>query len=478
LANGTTLSIGTHGDSLTVLPTQLDFISIDGTSDTDFFSFTLTRTLDVTLNLTPRGATYNQGPEGGTQVSQNTKTFSDLTLALFSADGTTLINQANNTAAGFAESLVLQLGPGTYYSRVTGANDDVQLYGLQVSGTRVAADLAWTGQQSNVWDIASAENFADSVGPVGFYDQDRVTFDDTAAVSAVSIAENVQPESITVDTTGAYSFAGPGGIVGGNLTMTGGGSLELANDGNSYDGATEVQQGSLIVVTSTGTGDTTVHDGASLGGSGSVGGNLIAQGGATILPGTSLLPSSSSIEQDATLTVDGDFTHSLEAVLELQLRSVADFDALIITGSTSLAGTLSVQLGEVFTAAAGDRFDILSSLDGITGTFAELVLPDLGDFLAFDTIYEANTVALTVIPQFVVVPGDFDGDGDGDGRDFLAWQRGESPNPLSADDLAEWQANYAPGEAALAAVSVSVPEPTALVSFVIGIVGLFSLRRS
>ena len=42
-------------------------------------------------------------------------------------------------------------------------------------------------------------------------------------------------------------------------------------------------------------------------------------------------------------------------------------------------------------------------------------------------------------------PGDFDLDGDVDGRDFLIWQRGGSPNSLSASDLADWQAYYGTG---------------------------------
>jgi hypothetical protein len=55
--------------------------------------------------------------------------------------------------------------------------------------------------------------------------------------------------------------------------------------------------------------------------------------------------------------------------------------------------------------------------------------------------------------------GDFDSDGDVDGRDFLAWQRGNSPTPLSASDLADWQGNY--GFGALAATT-AVPEPGCL----------------
>jgi hypothetical protein len=54
-------------------------------------------------------------------------------------------------------------------------------------------------------------------------------------------------------------------------------------------------------------------------------------------------------------------------------------------------------------------------------------------------------------------PGDFDNDGDVDGRDFLAWQRGESPVALSASDLQEWQENY--GASGLASVN-AVPEPS------------------
>jgi hypothetical protein len=38
--------------------------------------------------------------------------------------------------------------------------------------------------------------------------------------------------------------------------------------------------------------------------------------------------------------------------------------------------------------------------------------------------------------------GDHNNDGFVDGADFLKWQGGESRNPLSSSDLAEWQANF------------------------------------
>lgn len=58
--------------------------------------------------------------------------------------------------------------------------------------------------------------------------------------------------------------------------------------------------------------------------------------------------------------------------------------------------------------------------------------------------------------------GDFDGDGDVDGRDFLIWQRGESPNGVgSSSDLAAWQANYG-SPVVLTAASHMIPEPISL----------------
>lgn len=64
--------------------------------------------------------------------------------------------------------------------------------------------------------------------------------------------------------------------------------------------------------------------------------------------------------------------------------------------------------------------------------------------------------------------GDFDEDGDVDGRDFLCWQRGGSPTPLSTTDLANWQANY--GTALLVVPALTgVPEPSASVLVILGL---------
>jgi hypothetical protein len=63
--------------------------------------------------------------------------------------------------------------------------------------------------------------------------------------------------------------------------------------------------------------------------------------------------------------------------------------------------------------------------------------------------------------------GDFDEDGDIDGNDFLKWQRGQSPNPLSASDLALWESTFGPGIS-------PVPEPA---TWTLGLVALAGLMK-
>ncbi len=55
---------------------------------------------------------------------------------------------------------------------------------------------------------------------------------------------------------------------------------------------------------------------------------------------------------------------------------------------------------------------------------------------------------------------DFDGDGDVDGRDFLKWQRDETPELGSAAELALWQEQY--GSTPALVSTTSVPEPPAI----------------
>jgi T5SS/PEP-CTERM-associated repeat protein len=89
-----------------------------------------------------------------------------------------------------------------------------------------------------------------------------------------------------------------------------------------------------------------------------------------------------------------------------------------------------------------------SILDATLGSDYSLTYQQFGDLAGF--------TVLTVGGSDVV--GDFDLSGDVDGSDFLEWQRGKSPNPLAANDLGDWKANFS-GVASAGSNSLAVPEP-------------------
>ncbi len=89
-----------------------------------------------------------------------------------------------------------------------------------------------------------------------------------------------------------------------------------------------------------------------------------------------------------------------------------------------------------------------------------------------------GTIRTLEIFSVPAIPGDFTSNGKVTGRDFLKWQRGETPLPLSATDLNTWIANYGtvagPGVAAGAA---AVPEPASILLAAFGMVVLSTRRR-
>jgi hypothetical protein len=143
LSPGGTRTIGAAANLPTqaISPAANDFVSIANVGDTDFYSFSIGGPSQLASTLTPRGGVFTQGAAdfGETPTSFNANARNNLALSIFSTDGTTVIATADATAAGSAESianLVLPAG-GTYFARVTGADDTVQLYQLSLTPTPI-----------------------------------------------------------------------------------------------------------------------------------------------------------------------------------------------------------------------------------------------------------------------------------------------------------------------------------------------------
>lgn len=133
-------TIGGDATDPQVLPGDADFLSIDDDADADFFRFTVEAGQEASFYLSPVGPIYDSGSSSSTVASFDAQSQSDLNLALFGADGSTLLDYANATAAGGSETVRHTFTTaGDYYLRVRGAHNAAQFYQLSaVSADSVA----------------------------------------------------------------------------------------------------------------------------------------------------------------------------------------------------------------------------------------------------------------------------------------------------------------------------------------------------
>ena len=122
---------------------------------------------------------------------------------------------------------------------------------LSVSDTRAAADVLWTGDESSNWELSEALNFKilDSGEPTAFVAGDRVIFDDSSAITDITIPNGIYPSKIifnnsekTIKITGA-------GFEGECEIEKKGTGRAILNNTSSFKGKTYVYNGVLEVNT-------------------------------------------------------------------------------------------------------------------------------------------------------------------------------------------------------------------------------------
>jgi CubicO group peptidase (beta-lactamase class C family) len=178
--------------------------------------------------------------------------------------------------------------------------------------------------------------------------------------------------------------------------------------------------------------------------------------------------------------VTGTRVLSTAAVAEMLTRQTSDDQIIVNSPADNNRYGIGVWLDQL--VQAGPSVDALAA--GARGFHSwidqsyGLVMTLATDETVFSNVEVLSSLMHSVILQAVADPGDFNFDGVVDGRDFLAWQRGESPTPLSAGDLVVWQANCCEGATA-GLSSSAVPEPA--ISYLITITaacGLATTRPS
>ena len=129
-------------------------------------------------------------------------------------------------------------------------HEDGKLY-LVISGMRDPGNVVWTGQESSVWDVANTENFTNSDDVSGgsdiFVTDDNVWFTDDAQSFAVALTGEIEADTVFVDSSKPYSFAGSGMLVGNTtLVKRGTSAISISNE-NTYTGGNRISGGSVTV---------------------------------------------------------------------------------------------------------------------------------------------------------------------------------------------------------------------------------------
>ncbi|MCT4706430.1 autotransporter-associated beta strand repeat-containing protein [Enterobacteriaceae bacterium H16N7] len=166
-------------------------------------------------------------------------------------------------------------------------------------------------------------------------------------VGSLSETTNITDNGIlTVDHSDDVAL---NGVISGSgaFRQTGSGITRLGGN-NTYAGATNVEQGTLLINgVQTGTGQTTVMNGSTLGGYGTIGGNVLFNpGGAVLRPGDDARGNGTG-----TLTINGNLTLANDTDSQFQLGQRytpggALNDLVDVDGDLTLDGTLNAALAE------------------------------------------------------------------------------------------------------------------------------------
>jgi autotransporter-associated beta strand protein len=215
-------------------------------------------TLTLTNALTESGGATNHfdlsdDPTGLVKTNDQIRIVGDLNLA---GVNTLQINLLDGPPGDGVYTLFTYTGEfngGLTNLAVVGANGTLTnppgTVGLIVSSSRAPALLQWHGDGvSNLWDLGTNATWLNSGVPDRFYFLDDVVFDDLGSTSpAVTLSGTLTPNSVTVDASVNYTFAGSGILSGKmGLTKTNSGTLTLLTT-NGYTGATVIGGGTVSV---------------------------------------------------------------------------------------------------------------------------------------------------------------------------------------------------------------------------------------
>jgi fibronectin-binding autotransporter adhesin len=374
-----------------------------GTTAADGSVGTLTIAGNTGLTVNGGDIRVDATGSGDQLIVTNTAAFtapSTITVAPGAATGVYTILTAGTLTLTVVPTLTV-----TAVGRSTFALDFSTPNAIKLDVTGGVGILVWTGATSSAWDIQTTPNFLNTATASAdiFYNNDNVTFDDTASNPNVTIPTGtaVAPGKLTFTNNSLnYTISGGGKITGvAGLTKSGNATLTLQTV-NDFTGDTVINAGKLDIGASGGiaSANVSIASGATLaveaGGQLSNATNLTNNGQATFNnPTRSLatLNGAGNVTLNSTnliVTAGGTFSGSINDG-STPGSLTASGGTLILTGTNNYSGNTTVtagtlQVGNGTTsgtlgtgpivisggALAFDRSDTVTLASAITGTGA------------------------------------------------------------------------------------------------------------
>ena len=238
---------------------------------------------------------------------------------------------------------------------------------LNVEGTREAADIEWNGTLSDIWDVATTENFVThdaARAAETFIEGDNVYLTDEAMRTTVTIPDGteVKPANIYYTGSKAYTIGGAGKIVDGSFNHQGSGIVTMKNS-NTYTGGNHLTGGTTKV--SSLSNATQAY--GNLGGVTTSGNKFTIENGA-VLQNTAAVTNGSIIRivDNGIIKTDANFTQQV----------AIGGDTLVKTGSASLVMTGNLIVNRMIVKSgsmdySGSNFTKTVELQGNTALYGK-----------------------------------------------------------------------------------------------------------
>ena len=274
---------------------------------------------------------------------------------------------ANYSTLSGAPTFNLVNKAGSIGSSVMSIDESVPgVISLDVLSAGASSTLSWAGNVntggSYLWDIANTLNWTSSGSASAYNEGNRVVFSNTASNFVVTVNQQVNPTSVTFSSSShGYTLTGNGGIEGTTfpVAINGGGSVTF-NNNNAYTSATNVTNGSTLIVNGSLPNSNVFVTGAYIGGNGQLaaspvslttsgassltpGSDLSVYGAANVVSGTFTIPASATLSGTGGINVSSGAQLVLSGIVDV--NQVVNLNGALLSGSGTVNGGVNLTSG-------------------------------------------------------------------------------------------------------------------------------------